>query len=156
MKLLAGFIAVISGFTSGEIHEGKDYGLVEDSCEEYFHKAKSWPLTGSSSVLTPVILILSLQINILVLSDSARTLLASLTSSRLCTTSRQEFPSILLIPETVHLTKLTTIGQIHEKDGLVLLNRYVSMETLTLRNRTLRGSIMFTTATGNFAESIRL
>ena len=59
MKLLAGFIAVISGLTSGEIHEGKDYGLVEDSCDEYFHKAKSWPLTGNSSVLTTVILTLS-------------------------------------------------------------------------------------------------
>ena len=156
MKLLAGFIAVISGFTSGEIQEGKDYGLVEDSCEEYFHKAKSWPLTGNSLVLTPVILTLSLQINILVLSDSARTLPASLTSSQLCTTSRQEFPSILLTSETVHLTKPTTTVQIREKDGLVLLNRFVSMETLTLRNHTLRGSIMCTTATGRFAESIRL
>jgi len=45
MKLLAGFIAVITGFTTQETLEGKDYGLVEDSCEEYFHNAKSWPLT---------------------------------------------------------------------------------------------------------------
>ena len=49
MKLLAGFIAVISGLTgsSGEL-EGKDYGLVEDSCEEYFHNGKEWPLTGKN------------------------------------------------------------------------------------------------------------
>ena len=103
-----------------------------------------------------MILIITFQINILVLSDSARISPASLTSSRLFTISQLEFPFILLTSETVHLTKLTMIVLIREKDGLDLLNPFVSMETLILKNLTLRGSIMCTTATGRFAESTRL
>ena len=48
MKLLAGFVALISGFSTREnLNEGaNDFGLVEDTCDEYFHNQYLWPLTG--------------------------------------------------------------------------------------------------------------
>ena len=54
MKLLAGFtFAVISGFTTREKSEegANDFGLVEDSCDEYFHNQYLWPLTSKKEIL---------------------------------------------------------------------------------------------------------